>query len=73
MPRMSYEWYVKNNKPIPSWLKSKPTTINDNVGNLVTLPTVEVVQETDEQIEARIKSRIEVFEGIGGFRSPWDG
>lgn len=67
MPRMSYEWYVANGKPIPAWMKrdkqGKP--INDEVGNVVSLPQHEpAVVETDEEIEIRIKSRIEVFESL---------
>lgn len=61
MPRMSYAWYVANNKPIPKWMKSKPLT--DTVGNVTPLPTVEVT-ETDEQIEARIIARINVFDSL---------
>lgn len=70
MPRMSYEWYVANGKPIPSWMKSIPggtkNKLNDTVGNVSVLPTAikPEVEETDEQIEARIKARINVFESL---------
>lgn len=66
MPRMSYEWYITNNKPIPSWMKTKPlhTTLKDTVGNVTVISPIVEVQETDEQIEQRIKARIGVFESL---------
>lgn len=66
MPRMSYEWYVANGKPIPSWMKrtSSGQPIKDTVGNVTVLPKVEDKWETDAEIEARITSRIAVFDSI---------
>lgn len=62
MPRMSYDWYVKMGKPIPTWLKTKP--INDTVGNVTVIDAKVEVQETDEEIEKRIIARIQVFESL---------
>lgn len=62
MPRMSYDWYIKNNKPIPAWLKTKP--INDTTGNVTVINAKVEVQETDEEIEKRIIARIDVFESL---------
>ena len=66
MARRSADWYKANGLPIPAWNKASPNYVppamrKDTVGNLVQLPTAMPVEETDEQIEARIKSRIEVF------------
>ena len=65
MPRMSAEWYRARGREVPAWNKaSKP--LKDEVGNLSILPTNDKpeVWETDEQIEARIKARIDVFESL---------
>lgn len=64
MPRMSAEWYRARGREVPSW--NKASKLKDEVGNLTVLPTIQQpeVVETDEQIEARIKSRINVFESL---------
>lgn len=69
MPRMSYEWYVANNKPIPAWMKRKGDgqPINDTVGNVTVLKSttaIPEVVETDAEIETRINARVQVFESI---------
>lgn len=64
--KKNYNWYVQRGLVPPAHLKV-PKVIKhiDNVGNLITLPTAPVVQnETDEEIEARIGSRFEVFEAL---------
>lgn len=62
MPRMSYEWYKAQGKPIPTWLKSKPIT--DDVGNVTVINAKVEITETDEEIEKRILARIDVFESL---------
>lgn len=67
MPRMSKEWYLSQGRPLPTWMKGSPNKpLKDNVGNLTVLPTPNApeVYESNEQIEARIKSRIDVFESL---------
>lgn len=59
--RKTYNWYVQRGLTPPEHLKV-PKVIKDNVGNLVTLPTAPVINETDEEIEKRLATRFEVFE-----------
>lgn len=64
--KKNYNWYVQRGLVPPAHLKvPKVIKHQDNVGNLVTLPTAPIVQnETDDEIEARIASRFEVFETL---------
>lgn len=61
----NYNWYIQRGMTPPAHLKV-PKVIKDTVGNVVALPTAPVIEinETDEQIEARIKARIEVFDSL---------
>lgn len=60
----NYNWYIQRGLTPPAHLKV-PKVVKDTVGNVIAMPTVQVdVWETDEQIEARIRTRIEVFESI---------
>lgn len=65
--KKNYNWYVQRGMTPPTNLKV-PKVIKDTVGNLTVLPTLEqpVIEaiETDEQIETRIKARIEVFDTL---------
>jgi len=66
--KKNYNWYVQRGMTPPAHLKV-PKVIKDTVGNLVMMPTMTAVQapvieETDEQVEARITSRIEVFDSL---------
>lgn len=84
MPRMSKDWYIANNLPVPETFEKKnynwyiqrgltppanlkiPKVIR-SVGSNVTIlstPQLVVTNETDEQIEARIKSRFEILETL---------
>lgn len=63
--KKNYNWYVQRGLVPPAHLKV-PKVIKhiDNVGNLVALPVAPFIQETDQEIEARIRSRFEVFETL---------
>lgn len=65
MPRRPAEWYIAQGRELPSYLKASPNYkgIKDSVGNVTILNTAEL-EETDEQIEKRILSRIDVFESL---------
>lgn len=66
MPRMSREWYIKNNRPIPSWMKGEKSAAKpvDTVGNVTPLPMATDSWESDVDIEKRILARINVFESL---------
>lgn len=67
MPRMSADWYIKQGKPLPSWMKASPNyrgKLKDDVGNVTILNAAVETFETDEQIEKRIIDRIAVFESL---------
>lgn len=61
--RKTYNWYVQRGLTPPEHLKV-PKTIKDTVGNLITLPTAPKLEETEEQIEERIRTRFQVFETL---------
>jgi hypothetical protein len=64
MPRKSAEWYISQGRPVPAW--SKQAKLKDQVGNVQVLPVANapVIDETDEQIEKRIATRFDAFDGL---------
>jgi len=63
--RKTYNWYVQRGLTPPEGLKV-PKVIKDTIGNLVSLPSAPRVEvnETEDQIQSRIKTRFDVFETL---------
>lgn len=61
--KKNYNWYVQRGLKPPSHLKV-PKVIKDTVGNLSIITPTVIIEETDAQIEARIKARFEVLEAL---------
>lgn len=63
--RKTYNWYVQRGLTPPAHLKV-PKTIKDTVGNVVAFQPASVIEksETEEQVEARIETRFQVFETL---------
>lgn len=65
--KKNYNWYVQRGLTPPANLKV-PKVIKDTVGNLAILKTTTaltpVIEETEAQIEKRIKDRFEVFDTL---------
>lgn len=63
--KKNYNWYIQRGMTPPSHLKV-PKVIKDTVGNLTILPVVmpTLIEETEAQIEKRIKDRFDVLEAL---------